>query len=76
MPSAGAVCPPLIVAVRRQIPGLATNKIDTTTLIEITTGIKLTVQVFLWALINSKLINMLLSTEYKVLKHGIWNFRD
>lgn len=40
MPSAGAVCPPLIVAVRRQIPGLATNKIDTTTLIEITTGIK------------------------------------
>lgn len=37
MPSAGAVCPPLIVPVRRQIPGLATNKIDTTTLIEITT---------------------------------------
>ncbi|XP_062599097.1 annexin A6-like [Saccostrea cucullata] len=37
MPSAGAVCPPLITPVRRHIPGLATNKIDTTTLIEITT---------------------------------------
>lgn len=39
MPSAGAVCPPLIVPVRRHVTGLATNKIDTTTLIEITTGI-------------------------------------
>ncbi|KAK3106197.1 hypothetical protein FSP39_014869 [Pinctada imbricata] len=37
MPSAGAVCPPLIVPIRKQVIGVPTNRIDTTTLIEIST---------------------------------------
>ncbi|KAJ8307174.1 hypothetical protein KUTeg_015258 [Tegillarca granosa] len=37
MPSAGAVCPPLIVPIRKHLQGLSTQKIDTSTLIEIKT---------------------------------------
>ena len=38
MPSAGAVCPPLIVPIRKYIYGQSTTHIDTSTLIEITCG--------------------------------------
>lgn len=38
MPSAGAVCPPLIVPIRKHLQGLSTQKIDTSTLIEVSTG--------------------------------------
>ncbi|KAK3592742.1 hypothetical protein CHS0354_016498 [Potamilus streckersoni] len=37
MPSAGAVYPPLITPIRKHVLGLATNRIDTSTLIEIAT---------------------------------------
>ncbi|XP_033733244.1 annexin A6-like [Pecten maximus] len=37
MPSAGAVCPPVITPLRKAIPGLSGNKIDTSTLIELCT---------------------------------------
>ncbi|KAL5010563.1 hypothetical protein ScPMuIL_012868 [Solemya velum] len=38
MPSAGAVCPPLIVPIRKHVTGLSTTHIDTSTLVEITSG--------------------------------------
>jgi hypothetical protein len=38
MPSAGAVCPPQIIPLRRHVPGIVKTSIDTTTLIELVTG--------------------------------------
>lgn len=38
MPSAGALCPPLITPIRKPLPGLPAHHIDTTTLIELTSG--------------------------------------
>lgn len=38
MPSAGAVCPPTITAIRQHIYGQSTTHIDTSVLIEITCG--------------------------------------
>ena len=38
MPSAGAVCPPVILPIRKQVYGQSTSKIDTSTLIEIICG--------------------------------------
>ena len=37
MPSAGAVCPPQIIPLRRHVPGIVKTSIDTTTLIELVT---------------------------------------
>ena len=38
MPSAGAVCPPLITPLRKHVYGMSTTKLDTTTLVELTCG--------------------------------------
>lgn len=38
MPSAGAVCPPVILPIRKQIYGQSTSRIDTSTLLEIICG--------------------------------------
>lgn len=38
MPSAGAVCPPQIIPLRKHVPGIVKTSIDTTTLIELVSG--------------------------------------